>query len=380
MQVFKCFFKIVKKNLSVVLCYLIVFSVLMVIFGATLKKDNPTYSIRKMNVYIECQDESVYTNEILDYLDEYVVRKNIGGLSIDDALFWNEIDMYIHIPEGFYEDFINGNDEIILIKTTPDNMNAYSLKVRIQNLLNQIKVNAKYQLVEEDKVVSEAIRVLNLSEESIEAALPDEENHTVTSSLFGYGFYVLFAIIITLTGTIMAAFKSLEIKRRMNISSISSVKLNTSLISGNICMAIFFSIVIFFMSYLIIGPNVIGDNAYLYLINNMVFSLSVVCIAYAFALIIHSSIALQVISVVLPLGSSFLCGIFVPKEFLSDGVLAVAHILPPYYAVCCNEYIASSTEIDAWKYISYLAPHLIFILISILIIGIVYKRNSVKEA
>ena len=40
---------------------------------------------------------------------------------------------------------------------------------------------------------------------------------------------------------------------------------------------------------------------------------------------------------VVALGSSFLCGAFVPVEWLPNSVLTVAHILPSYWYIQTNE-------------------------------------------
>lgn len=40
---------------------------------------------------------------------------------------------------------------------------------------------------------------------------------------------------------------------------------------------------------------------------------------------------------VIALGSSFLCGAFVPMEWLPDSALAIAHIIPTYYYIRTNE-------------------------------------------
>ena len=39
------------------------------------------------------------------------------------------------------------------------------------------------------------------------------------------------------------------------------------------------------------------------------------------------------------LGSSFLCGCFVPVEYMPDYVIKIAHVLPTYYFVANNELI-----------------------------------------
>ncbi|CDB12497.1 putative uncharacterized protein [Eubacterium sp. CAG:192] len=42
---------------------------------------------------------------------------------------------------------------------------------------------------------------------------------------------------------------------------------------------------------------------------------------------------------VVALGSSFLCGCFVPVEYMPDYVIKIAHVLPTYYFVANNELI-----------------------------------------
>lgn len=42
---------------------------------------------------------------------------------------------------------------------------------------------------------------------------------------------------------------------------------------------------------------------------------------------------------VVALGSAFLCGAFIPVEWLPDGVLAAGHIFPAYWYIQTNEYL-----------------------------------------
>ena len=49
---------------------------------------------------------------------------------------------------------------------------------------------------------------------------------------------------------------------------------------------------------------------------------------------------------VIGLGSSFLCGAFIPLEWLPDSVKTIAHIFPTYYFVEGNETIAKLEEIN----------------------------------
>lgn len=46
------------------------------------------------------------------------------------------------------------------------------------------------------------------------------------------------------------------------------------------------------------------------------------------------------------LGSSFLCGSFVPMEWLPDTVIKIAHVLPSYYYISNNEILKTLEEIN----------------------------------
>lgn len=45
-------------------------------------------------------------------------------------------------------------------------------------------------------------------------------------------------------------------------------------------------------------------------------------------------------------GSAFLCGAFVPAEWLPDTVLKIAHILPAYWYINSNELLKTIETID----------------------------------
>ena len=79
---------------------------------------------------------------------------------------------------------------------------------------------------------------------------------------------------------------------------------------------------------------------------------------------------------VVALGSCFLCGEFVPMEWLPDFVLKIAHILPSYYYIYTNELLKT---IDSFDFTS-LKP--IFINMGILvvfIIGFVILNNILSR-
>ena len=68
----------------------------------------------------------------------------------------------------------------------------------------------------------------------------------------------------------------------------------------------------------------------MYLINSFVFTICAITIAFLIGTLINNKNAINGIVNVVALGSCFLCGAFVPMDWLPDAVLKIAHVLPSY--------------------------------------------------
>ena len=91
--------------------------------------------------------------------------------------------------------------------------------------------------------------------------------------------------------------------------------------------------------------------------------------------------ALGIVNVI-SLGTSFLCGAFLPTELMNDTVLKIAHILPSYYYINTNERLKYIDEfkLDTLKPLFLntgivLAFTIVFITLSI----IIAKKISLKN-
>lgn len=69
----------------------------------------------------------------------------------------------------------------------------------------------------------------------------------------------------------------------------------------------------------------------LYLLNMLCYAVVCLSIAFLVSKITSKQEILSMIANVVSLGMAFLCGIFVPVEFLSESVIKVAHFLPAYW-------------------------------------------------
>ena len=103
-----------------------------------------------------------------------------------------------------------------------------------------------------------------------------------------------------------------------------------------------------------------------------------VTIAFLISNLVNNKEAINGIINVVALGSSFLCGAFIPIDFLPDAVIKVAHLLPTYYYINCNEMISGleKINIDTLKPIlGNMGIVLVFSIIFIMISNIVSKKK-----
>ena len=116
----------------------------------------------------------------------------------------------------------------------------------------------------------------------------------------------------------------------------------------------------------------------IYIVNSFIFTICALTIAFLIANLVNNKNAINGIVNVIALGSSFLCGAFVPVEWLPASVLKVAHILPTYWYIQTNELMKTIEKFD----IESLKPVFInmgvialFTIIFVIITNIISKRK-----
>ena len=115
------------------------------------------------------------------------------------------------------------------------------------------------------------------------------------------------------------------------------------------------------ISVLIIGEVMFTIHGAMLILNSFVFSLCCLSLAFAIGNILHNKEAINGIVNVIALGSSFLCGSFVPMEWLPRSVLNIAHVLPSYWYIKTNELVKTMEVID-WETSKVLFGNMIIIL------------------
>jgi ABC-2 type transport system permease protein len=99
-------------------------------------------------------------------------------------------------------------------------------------------------------------------------------------------------------------------------------------------------------SFFIVGKIMFTTNGLFLILNSFIFTISALGIGFLIGTILKSKNAINGIMNVIALGSSFLCGCFVPVEFMPSSVVNFSKILPSYWYVQNNNFIKTVEVFD----------------------------------
>lgn len=349
MTVFKAFLRILARNKWVILMYsaiLIIFSV----FSLQANESTVTFEAVKPDLCIINHDaEEGITKSLVDYLS---ANNNIIDLpaddpdAISDALFYRKINYLVEIPADFRDDFLAGRNPAITTRSTGD----YNASLAEMNLTRFLDVANQYLATAASsgtQTVDEATLIKNL-----ETTLATEVDVQLTSALdttsldraaFYYNFmnYPLLVGCIYIVATVMLSFRDEKISRRIAMGGVTPEHVNRILLAANALFALALWLSYVLISFVVVGPVMFSLHGLWLILSSFVFTLCATALAFLIANLLRSRNAINGITNVVALGSSFLCGAFVPMTWLPDGVVATAHILPSYWYISANDLITT---------------------------------------
>lgn len=376
MTVFKAFLKILNKCKFVVLLY----TVFLIGFGAfnMQTSDNSTsFVASKPDILIINNDENKgITKNLIKYLKDNANTPEVENNkeAIDDALFYREVAYIIYIPENYREDFLNGENPEIEVKSTGDYGAAYAemLLSRYINVANTYEKTSN----DENELIKQINNTLDKKVDVEVTSKLDTNNLEKAAFYFNFANYSLLAGCVYVICLILSSFKEEKIRKRTIISSMDDRKHNRILLLANSLFGIALWVIYVLISFILVGDVMFTMNGLLYIINSFIFTICSVVIALLIGNLVINKEAINGIVNVVALGSSFLCGAFVPMMWLPDSVLTMAHVLPSYYYISTNEAIKSLESFD----FETLRP--IFtnmIILGLFIIGFIIVTNIVSH-
>ena len=346
MTVFKTFLKVLKKNKAMV----IVYTVILLVFGGFNMSSNESsigYVANKPSILIVNKDEEVgITKGFIEYIKENSKTPEIKNSeeARNDALFYDDVDYIIYIPENYHNDFMEGKSPEIEVKRRESYNSEFSemLVKRYINVANIYRKNIK----SEDDLIKKVNETL--SEQAKIEITSKLDTNGIQKLTFYYNFasYSILACLIYVISLVLFTFNEEKIRNRTLISSVNYKKHNIKLLLSNCIYSIIIWAIYVIAGIVLIGDVMLSMHGLLCMLNAFIFTICATAISFLVGTIVKSKGALSGIVNVVSLGSSFLCGVFVPLTYLPDFVVKIAHLLPTYYYVKNNEIISDIENIN----------------------------------
>lgn len=368
MTIFNAFLKILKKNKFIIIMY----TVILVLFGGlnmqTSEKEMNFQAVKPNIMIVNNDKEEGITKGLIEYLKENckIIELENDEEKINDALFYREINYVVYIPENYSKDF---NNLELTTKSTKD-YNASYAEMLVKKYVETANI------YKDENQIKEVIK----KQSTVEITTKLDTN-SLSKAAFYYNFesYSILACLIYVICLVLSVFNNEKIRKKNIISSTNYKKLNRTLLLSNCIYSLTIWLFYLIMSFILLGNIMFTQHGLILIINSFIFMICATTLAFLVGTILTKKEAVNGIMNIIALGSSFLCGAFVPVEYLPDSVLKIAHVIPTYWYIQNNEVTKTLEEIniDTLKpIITNWIVILIFSVIFIIITNIISKRKQ----
>ncbi|MDD4387496.1 MAG: ABC transporter permease [Clostridia bacterium] len=369
MQVFKTYFKIVKKNILHLSIYIFVFLLISILIvnlteGNTISTDFT--SSRTPIAIFNYDEDSEFSNNFVDFLTKYteVIDIEDEPEAVQDALYFRRVEYVVKIPATFSKDFKDGKNIMIQKTAIPNSTSNMYIDFLIDKYMNSARIyidnipgitDGELKNYVEEDVTKEA-------DVTIETFGQKESKGNGIYYYFNFYAYAAFATIILGVTSIIVTFNKTEIKKRNLASPIKLSNYNFQIILGSLIFTIGVWAIICFGGLALYGNEFFSRNVILLLVNSFILSFVVLSISFLIANLVKNKNAIDAISNILTLVLCFLSGVFVQQEYMSAEVLKAASFTPTYWYVKAVDEIKVLTE---WS-IENILPILNYMLIELI--------------
>ena len=379
MIVFKNYFKVLRKHKGIIILYIGIL-LLFMLFSQTSNNTSSNFSATKPDIAIINLDSK---SKIIDNFYNYMnTNTNIIDIKDDeakDALFYQKVDAIIYIYEGYSNDYLNNSEQNLEVKRGTSASASYvdmllEKYFKIADIVND-------NVTDIDTIISTINSSLDSNTIVQVVNTVDIDRLSVASYFYSYANYSILAICIYVTALILIIFNNKKIKDRTNISSKKSSSITKELYFGNLCFILLVWIFIIILSIIINGKIMFTSNGLYLMLNSFIFMICALSIGFLVGNIFRSENAISAIVNIVALGSSFICGSFIPLNYLPATVVKFSKILPSYWFIKNNNFICTIENFNKEVFMELFKNMSIVFLFAIMffIIAIIYNKNHKRN-
>lgn len=358
MQVYKTFFKVLRKYKMSLIMYSAIMIFMIWIFASESSSGSNDIVQKKYSLLVVDEDNSEISKEFVSYLGKKhtLDEGDYTDDQIKDMLFYENISEYIVIPKGFGETInsvidskkngktVSEDDFENLLKGTYDDgmPRGIFINMQINQYLNAVTdyMASGENLEDASKRADEALDISEFTTFQEE----ETDDNAVKYTSFLVLPYGILSIIFSGVIPVIIAFNEKEKKNRTAVSSIKLTTRNISLILGAATVAFAVATIFIIVITLKNGGGFAFTNAWwLSVLNTFIYTITatlLLSMLTSFPILISKGTtnAASFLTVIIGLSFAFLGGTFVDLDILGEGVAKVGRFIPNYwYSIACKK-------------------------------------------
>lgn len=394
MTVFKATLLSLRSFSQTIIIYFLVFAIFAVVRAKVSSNSSvDIYKDTSLDVAVVDLDKSDISEALISYLDssQKITKLNLTSEELDfkainDNVRFEIYDYAIVIPKDFKNLLLSGDyEDSIQYLASANSASGYLISQKINTFLSDIKTYLDCGYSEEDaiNISLEQVEKTDIVETKIYSNndYKSTTNSASISSSFIFSAYSCLMILTVCIASVLGFLKDKDSKDRINISGKSFASRNKELILAVLLIG-FVLTTCFFIYSAILGRNQPDFHMlFFYGINEFFLMFLGIGIAYFICSITSNTNLINMLSNMIVLSMSFLCGVFVPSEFMSATVVKFSQLLPVYWFVDCCKYIEhhSVSNVFSSHFIECLLIQLVYAII-FFVAGIIINKKREQYA
>nr|MCR5467593.1 ABC transporter permease [Lachnospiraceae bacterium] len=369
MSVYNAILKSLKTNFINILVYFSIFT----LFGniqasATASTRDNMFEDVKVKVAVTDNDNTKLSKALVNYLtetQEVVDPKTDDPEVMNDNVRFMIYEYAVIIPEGFEEKVVEGDAENALEYIAPGETAAeFLLTQKLSDYLQDVVIYLNSGYSEDEAIELTHEQMVKLNETKATVIDDSEENHrSFFACMFTFNGYTLMMLLCICVAGTLTFMKNKDVSDRISVSGMHFLTRHAATIGGAFTVGFGLTTVIIIVIRLMGLGNPSGKFAY-YAVETYGLMLVGLGMAYFICSLTSNDNLINMVSNMLILSMSFLCGVFVDTQFLSDTIVKVAHFMPLYWYTAGVIYINDTPigEIAGRQFGIYLLMEILFAL------------------
>ncbi|MGH2097345.1 ABC transporter permease [Aerococcus urinaeequi] len=393
MKIFKLFYSLANAYRNdIIINIVILFAIaipLSLIYTSNL---NTTFDQVELKLGLVNHDqESLVTEHFVDYLSQQydLVDLPDDEETIVDALYYENANYVLEIPEGFGDALLHNEDLIPLEKRVgPERSTETYADILINNYMTNFQyINTGTDDVNDPTAVNQTLQLVGASIAD-DIAVTTSESTRLDADTIGFGMsfthltsYTMIMTLITVFGLPMISMRNPEIMKRDRLGGISTSRRNTELFIACNLFGFALWLAIMVVGGLVYGfDTLVSSHGQLLLLSSFVAIFGIQQMAFFIVTVAPNKGMVSFFSTGISLLIAFTSGLFVPRDFTSPIMQQIAQVATPIWQVKTDEIILSAENLSQKQMTTIFQYMGIQLLIALAYMALTYIYRRYKQS